>query len=209
MHSRHGFSENTRGILFMLATVTGFAFGDAFVKLASADLSIAPDHRRPQPDRGARARRPRLAPAGVCRGMRTLAERFLALRAVGEIGGDGPLSDRAGAPGDRQCHGDPAGRAARHDGHRGALRSASAVGVRRWTAIGIGFLAVLLIVRPGLQGFNAWSLLALASVGFIVLRDLSSRALPPSTHPLAVSTLSLLAMIPLGLAMLPSRSGGR
>jgi drug/metabolite transporter (DMT)-like permease len=57
-----------------------------------------------------------------------------------------------------------------------------------------------------MEGFNGWSLLALASVGFIVLRDLSSRLLPAATHPLAVSTLSLVVMIPLGFAMLPFQS---
>ena len=57
-----------------------------------------------------------------------------------------------------------------------ALFLGERVGIRRWTAIGIGFLAVLLIMRPGMQGFNAWSLLALGSVSFVVLRDLSSRA---------------------------------
>lgn len=49
------------------------------------------------------------------------------------------------------------------------------IGWRRALAIGIGFLGVLLIVRPGTEGFDQWSLLVLASVGFVVLRDLTTR----------------------------------
>ena len=85
MHSRHGFSDNTRGILFMLATVTGFAFGDAFVKLVSADLSIGQiivvRSLIAAPVLAALAWHQRAFAAGS-----NLAERFLALRAVGEIG---------------------------------------------------------------------------------------------------------------------------
>jgi drug/metabolite transporter (DMT)-like permease len=77
------------------------------------------------------------------------------------------------------------------------------VGVRRWAAIAIGFLAVLLIIRPGMAGFSAWSLLALASVGFVTLRDLCSRAMPLNVHPLVVTIVSLATLIPLGLAMSP------
>jgi drug/metabolite transporter (DMT)-like permease len=51
------------------------------------------------------------------------------------------------------------------------------VGWRRYLAIAIGFAGVLIIVRPGSDGFNVYALWALASVGFIVLRDLSTRRL--------------------------------
>ena len=183
-------SDNSRGILFMLATVTGFAFGDTFVKLASADLSIAQIiiirsliavpvvalvawHQR------------------AFTGIRQMAERFIALRAVGEVGATALyLSalvhlDIANATAILQIV--PLATTA-----IAALLLGEPVGVRRWVAIGVGFLAVLMIVRPGMEGFNSWSLLALASVGFIVLRDLSSRLLPAATHPIAVSTFPSL-----------------
>jgi drug/metabolite transporter (DMT)-like permease len=51
------------------------------------------------------------------------------------------------------------------------------IGWRRMTAIGVGFLGVLLIIRPGTAGFDAWSLLALASVATAVVRDLATRRL--------------------------------
>jgi len=37
------------------------------------------------------------------------------------------------------------------------------VGWRRWTAIGIGFLGVLVILRPGVAVFSPWALLALVA----------------------------------------------
>ena len=40
------------------------------------------------------------------------------------------------------------------------------VGWRRWLAITAGFIGVLIIVRPGVEGFDQFSLLALVSVFF-------------------------------------------
>ena len=45
------------------------------------------------------------------------------------------------------------------------------VGWRRYCAIGAGFIGVLMIVRPGSEGFNVYSLIALTTVLFVVLRD--------------------------------------
>ena len=65
------------------------------------------------------------------------------------------------------------------------------VGWRRLLAICVGFGGVMLIVRPGPSGFDHWSLLALVSVAFVVLRDLSTRqltkAVPSSTVAIAAS----------------------
>lgn len=44
-----------------------------------------------------------------------------------------------------------------------ALVFGEAVGWRRWLAIAIGFAGVLIIVRPGFEGFSIYSLAALAS----------------------------------------------
>ncbi len=49
------------------------------------------------------------------------------------------------------------------------------IGWRRLTAIMIGFVGVLLIVKPGTDGFDRWSVLGLVSVACVVLRDLSTR----------------------------------
>ena len=53
------------------------------------------------------------------------------------------------------------------------------VGWRRYVAIAIGFVGVLIIVRPGSEGFNAYALWAVAAIVFIVTRDLSTRRLSP------------------------------
>ena len=60
------------------------------------------------------------------------------------------------------------------------------VGWRRYLAIGIGFLGVMIIVRPGSEHFNAYSLWALAAIVFIVARDLSTRRMSPGTPGMAV-----------------------
>ena len=52
------------------------------------------------------------------------------------------------------------------------------VGWRRWLAITAGFIGVLIIVRPGIEGFNQFSLLAMVSVAFCALRDLATRQIP-------------------------------
>jgi len=66
------------------------------------------------------------------------------------------------------------------------------LGWRRLTAILIGFGGVMLIVRPGAEGFDAWSLWALGAVGFITLRDLVTRPLDPATPS---STVAFAATI--------------
>ncbi len=61
------------------------------------------------------------------------------------------------------------------------------VGWRRLTAILIGFMGVLLIVRPGPDGLNTYALLALASVACVTLRDLSTRRLPVRVPSLTIA----------------------
>ena len=43
-----------------------------------------------------------------------------------------------------------------------ALFLGEAVGWRRWLAIGVGLAGVMIIIRPGMDGFSIWSLWALA-----------------------------------------------
>ena len=57
----------------------------------------------------------------------------------------------------------------------GALFLGERVGWRRWTAIGVGFGGMLLVVKPGAEGFDAWSLYVVAAVGFVTLRDIATR----------------------------------
>ncbi len=61
------------------------------------------------------------------------------------------------------------------------------LGWRRIIAILIGLAGVLLIVRPGGDGFNTYSLYALAAVGFVTIRDLSVRRLSAEVPSLTVA----------------------
>lgn len=59
-----------------------------------------------------------------------------------------------------------------------ALFLGEPVGWRRWSSIAIGFLGVLLIVRPGTDAFQPSSVLALIAVLSLTVRDLATRRLP-------------------------------
>lgn len=72
------------------------------------------------------------------------------------------------------------------------------VGWRRWTAICIGFVGVLLIVQPGTEGFNRWSLLALLAVVIITGRDLATRAFSPAVPSMTVAVLTAAAVCAFG-----------
>jgi len=51
------------------------------------------------------------------------------------------------------------------------------IGIRRLSAILIGFAGVLIIVRPGLEGFSAYSVLVLVAVAASVVRDIITRGI--------------------------------
>ncbi|MEI6798560.1 MAG: DMT family transporter [Pseudomonadota bacterium] len=54
------------------------------------------------------------------------------------------------------------------------------IGWLRLAAILVGFGGVMLIIRPGAADFDLWSVLGLASVACVVLRDLSTRFFSPN-----------------------------
>ena len=54
------------------------------------------------------------------------------------------------------------------------------VGLKRWLLIVLGFIGVLIILRPGLDGFSALSMLALVAMLGFAGRDLATRAAPPA-----------------------------
>jgi drug/metabolite transporter (DMT)-like permease len=75
------------------------------------------------------------------------------------------------------------------------------VGWRRWSAIGVGFAGVLLVVQPGTDGFSSASWLAIAATVAMSVRDVSSRYLPAAVPTLAVVTLSSAAVTACGFAL--------
>ena len=68
------------------------------------------------------------------------------------------------------------------------------VGWRRYSAILVGFAGVLIIFRPGTEGFNAYSVSALVAVAFIVMRDLTTRGLSTGVPSLFVALVSAIAV---------------
>lgn len=77
------------------------------------------------------------------------------------------------------------------------------VGWRRLTAIGVGFLGVLFIIRPGTEGFDRWALLAVISVAFVVLRDLSTRCMSSGLTSVTVAFSAATSVTLTALAVLP------
>ncbi|WEX07235.1 DMT family transporter [Chelativorans sp. AA-79] len=84
---------------------------------------------------------------------------------------------------------------------------AEPVGWRRWSAIAVGFLGVLVIVRPGFEGFSAWSLLALATVAACAVRDLSTRFIPADVPTAWVSAATATGVTLCGLVLIPLTGG--
>jgi len=64
-------------------------------------------------------------------------------------------------------------------------------GVRRWLAIGAGFVGVVLVIQPRLDGFNAWSLMCLAATVSQSVRDMLTRSIPPAVPALLIAMASL------------------
>ncbi len=68
-----------------------------------------------------------------------------------------------------------------------ALFMGEQVGWRRWGAIGLGFIGVLLIIRPGLSDFDPSVTIVLITVVAISVRDLATRRVNPSVSSSVVS----------------------
>lgn len=77
------------------------------------------------------------------------------------------------------------------------------VGWRRYTAIAIGFVGVLIVIRPGSDGFTEYSFWALAAVVFIVIRDLATRKLSSEVPSLFVAFTAALGITCTGALLSP------
>ena len=82
-----------------------------------------------------------------------------------------------------------------------AITAASAVllsekvRMRRWSAIAVGFLGVLIIIRPGSGDFNIYALSALAAVVFVTARDLLTRVTSSDTPSIIITLTSAIAVM--------------
>ena len=196
--------ENLRGILFMILAMAGFAFEDLFIKTLSAHLPvseiiiilgstgsiifliIAKLQRAPIVHKD-------LLNRHVI--TRTVFELFGALFFVIAIALT-PLSSASailqitpllvtiGA----------------------AVFFRENVGWRRWTAVLIGFIGVLLILRPGFGGFMPASIFALLGAMFLAGRDLATRAMEVKLPSVTIALYAFLAFGISGIFIMPFNS---
>ncbi|WP_318761514.1 DMT family transporter [Aminobacter niigataensis] len=185
-------SSNIRGSMFMVVAMAAFTFNDTLSKLAAE--TINPGQLMLVRGLFATTLISLLAwQQGALKGVGQFWHPMVFLRLVGEVGGTIcflaalphlplsnisavlqalPLAVTMGA----------------------ALFLGEGVGWRRWLAIVAGFGGVLIIVRPGFEGFNAFSLLALLSVAFCAVRDLATRKIPDHVPSLFVSTVTTIVI---------------
>lgn len=77
-----------------------------------------------------------------------------------------------------------------------------AIGWRRWIAIIVGFGGVLLIIRPGLEGFNPATLLAVAGMLALASRDLLTRALHVTLSGVQLGIHAFAFVLPASLVLM-------
>lgn len=169
-------TDNLRGSLLMVLAMLAFAFEDAFVKLAAQHLPLG-EVLALMGLIGMALFCALALQSGVTPLPRSLLTRTMALRSVSEIIGRvfyglalalTPISQASailqatplvvvlGA----------------------AVLFGEKVGVMRWLLIFAGFAGVMIIIRPGLDGFSALSLLAVLGLLGFAGRDLATRAAP-------------------------------
>lgn len=83
----------------------------------------------------------------------------------------------------------------------GALVLKEKVGIRRWTAVIIGFLGAMIVIRPGLGVVHPAVLLVLVAATFYSLRQIISRALSGSDR--TATTVAYTALVGSFLLTLP------
>lgn len=77
------------------------------------------------------------------------------------------------------------------------------VGWRRWTAIGVGFAGVLVVLQPwDAAEFRLAGLLTVTCVIVLAARDLATRAMPARIGTFQLATWAYLALVPAGLGLM-------
>ena len=91
-----------------------------------------------------------------------------------------------------------------------ALFFGDRIGWRRLVAIVVGFIGVMIIIRPGTEAFDIWSLMGVASVFCVVVRDLAVRRMGAHVPSVivALGAAVMVAVMGLGLSMVPTAGMG-
>jgi len=83
----------------------------------------------------------------------------------------------------------------------GVIFLGQTVGLQRWAAISIGFIGVLLIIRPGIDGISPAILLGIGGMLGLAGRDLSTRALKVNITGTHLTFHAFLLLVPAGLSL--------
>lgn len=77
-------------------------------------------------------------------------------------------------------------------------------GIRRWLAIGAGFIGVILVIQPRLDNFNAWALMCLTATIFQSTRDLQTRRIAADVPAIliALASVGFVTVIASGLILI-------
>jgi drug/metabolite transporter (DMT)-like permease len=75
------------------------------------------------------------------------------------------------------------------------------VGWRRWSAIIVGFVGVLFIVKPTLSGMNVYALFAFASAALVAVRDLVTRRIRGDVPTSVITLATTLAVTAAGILL--------
>lgn len=78
------------------------------------------------------------------------------------------------------------------------------VGWRRWTAITVGFIGALFVVKPTPSAFDAWALVALLAATSSALRETQTRQIDHSIPTIVIAFMGSIAIIAVGLLFAPT-----
>ncbi|MBB4195221.1 drug/metabolite transporter (DMT)-like permease [Rhizobium aethiopicum] len=81
------------------------------------------------------------------------------------------------------------------------------VGWRRWSAITVGLVGVMIIIRPGPEGFTAAALLCVAAVLTTAGRDLATRSIDPEIPSLMITVITATSISFFGALLIPVLGG--
>jgi drug/metabolite transporter (DMT)-like permease len=188
--------DNRKGIVLMLAAMAGFTIEDAFIKQLSSTISIGQiliiiglcscvffalvaiinGHSLLARNLWTRATLTRMLAEAFAAVAFVTSLSLVPISTVAAVFQVTPLTITMGA----------------------ALFLGERVGWRRWLAVLVGFIGVLLIIRPGFGGFNPSVLWVLVAVLGVAVRDLVTRVIPAQVESLVISFQAFASLIVAG-----------